>query len=131
MSLLVECILLSTSFSEAVKRTEAELNFEMSRILANIKSIKDKMLDLEKKISVEEQPGKIHLESMLKRKSSELNRISDSMVSISRDAWVKFNELSEYCKSECGDSAQLEPIRVFCKHIDVIAADLLCFSLGH
>jgi hypothetical protein len=122
---------LSSSYSEAARRTEAELRDTMSNILANIKSIKDEMLDLEKKISVEDQSRRIHLQSVLKGKSSELNELSDSLVSISRDAWVRFKDLSECCESIGGDPAQLEPIRVLCKNIDVIAADLLCFSLGH
>ena len=131
MSKLEELQGVSSSYNEAARRTEAELRDIMSSILANIKSIKDEMLDLEKRISVEEQPRRIHLQSVLKGKSSQLNEISDSLVSISRDAWVRFKDLSECRERERGDPALLEPIRVLCKNIDVIAADLLCFSLGH
>ncbi len=122
---------MSGSFIEAARRTEAELGDKISSVLVSIKSIKDEMLDLEKRISVEEQPEGIRLQSLLKRKSDELNELSDSMVLTSRDAWMKFNDLAQRCEGEGGDPALLGPVRVLCKKIDVIAADLLCFSLGH
>jgi hypothetical protein len=128
---LEEYLLMSNSFDEAAKRAEVELRDKMSTLLLSIKSIKDEMLDLERKISVGEQSERIRLLSVLKKKSSELNELSDSMVFISRDAWVKLSDLAKRCEREGGDPAILEPIHVLCKKIDVIAADLLCFSLGH
>ena len=119
------------SLKEAAKQTEIELGEMISNILRSIKAIKDEMLDLEKKISVGEQAERIHLQSSLRVKSDELNDLSDSIVLMSRDAWVNFNDLAQRCESEGGDLSLLEPIRVLCKRIEVIAADLLCFSLGH
>jgi hypothetical protein len=116
---------------EAAKQTEIELGDMISRILGRIKSIKDEMLDLDMKISVAEQVERVHLQGSLRKKSNELNDLSDSMVLMSREAWMKFNDLAQRCESEGCDSCLLEPVRLLCKRIEVIAADLLCFSLGH
>jgi hypothetical protein len=88
-------------------------------------------LDLEKRISVEDQPESIRLQGLLNDKSNELNELSDSLVLASKSSWMKFNELAQRCVSQGCNPALLEHIRVLCKDIDVIAADLLCFSLGH
>ena len=122
---------MACSMKEAAMQTENELGDTISRILGRIKAIKDEMLDLEKKISSAEQLEGIRLQSSLRKKSNELNDLSDSIVPMSREAWMKFNDLAQRCESEGGDPCLLEPIRVLCKRIEVIAADLLCFSLGH
>jgi len=119
------------SLEKVVKHTEDELGDTLSRILGSIKAIKDEMLDLERKISAAERCEGIRLQTSLRKKSNELNNLSDFVILISRDAWTKFNELTQRCESEEGDLALLEPLRVLCKNIEVIAADLLCFSLGH
>jgi len=122
---------LASSLKEAAKQTEIELEDTISNILGSIKAIKDEMLSLEKKISAAERAERVHLQGSLRRKSDELNDLSDSTVLISRDDWIRFNDLVQRCESEGGDPALLEPVRVLCKRIEVIAADLLCFSLGH
>jgi hypothetical protein len=124
-------LLLACSMKEAAKQTEIELGEMISNILRSIKAIKDEMLDFEKKISAAEQADKFHLQDSLRKKSDELNDLSDSIVPMSREAWMKFNDLAQRCESEGDDPSLLEPIRVLCKRIEVIAADLLCFSLGH
>ena len=122
---------LACSMEEAARQTEIELGDTISSILESIKAIKDEMLDLEKKISTAEQVEGAHLQVSLRIKSNELNELSDSIVLMSREAWKKFNDLAQRCESEEDDPCLLEPIRVLCKRIEVIAADLLCFSLGH
>ena len=122
---------MSDSFDETAKRTKVELEDRISSILVSIKSIKDDMLDLEKMISVEDQFESIRLQSLLNKKSGELNELSDSLVLTSKSAWMKFNEVALRCASQGVDPTLLEPIHVLCKKIDVIAVDLLCYSLGH
>ena len=122
---------MSGSLKEAARQTEIELGDKISSILGSIKAIKNEMLDLEKRISVEELAERIQLQGLLRKKSDELNDLSDSVVMISSDAWVIFNDMAQLYESEGVDPALLVPIRVLCKRIEVIAADLLCFSLGH
>jgi hypothetical protein len=122
---------LSCSMEEAAKHAEIELGDAIASILESIKAIKDEMMDLEKKISAAEQVEGAHLQVSLRIKSDELNDLSDSIVLMSREAWMKFNDLAQRCESEGDDPRFLEPVRVLCKRIEVIAADLLCFSLGH
>jgi len=122
---------LSSSLREAAKQIEIELGDKVTSLLCNIKAIKDEMLDFEKRISIVENDEGISLQCLLRKKSNELNDLSDSVVLISRDAWVKFNYLAQRCESEGSNPTLLEPVRVLCKTIEVIAADLLCFSLGH
>ncbi len=122
---------MSSTLKEAAKLTETDLGDKVSTLLGDIKAIKDEMLDLEKRISVAEKGEGIRLQGLLRTKSDELNDLSDSVVMISRDAWTKFNELVQLCESEGDNPALLEPVRILCKRIEVIAADLLCFSLGH
>ena len=122
---------MACSMEQAAEIAEIELGDAISSILGSIKAIKDEMLDLEKKISAAEQVEGAHLQASLRIKSNELNDLSDSIVLMSREAWMKFNDLAQRCESEGGDPRLLEPVRVLCKRIEVIAADLLCFSLGH
>ena len=122
---------MACSLKEAAKQTEIELEDTISNILGSIKAIKDEMLSLEKKISAAELQERTHLQGSLRKKSNELNDLSDSIVLMSREAWMKFNDLGKRCESEGCDLFLLEPVRVLCKRIEVIAADLLCFSLGH
>jgi hypothetical protein len=122
---------LSSSLREAAKQTEIELGDVVSELLEGIKEIKDEMLDLEKRINVVGQSERVDLQGLLKWKSDELNDLSDSAVSRSKDSWVKYKNLALRCESEGGDPALLGSVRGFCKMIEVIAADLLCFSLGH
>lgn len=122
---------MSSSLKEAAKLTETDLGDKVSTLLGDIKAIKDEMLDLEKRISVAEKGEGIRLQGLLRKKSNELNDLSDSVVMISRDAWTKFNEFIQLCESEGDNPTLLEPVRILCKRIEVIAADLLCFSLGH
>ena len=122
---------MSGSFVETARRTEAELGDEISGCLFEIKVVKGEMLDLEKRISLSGESEGVRLQGLLSMKSGELNGLSDRMVSVSREAWGRFNELARFCECEEDDASLLEPVRVLCKEIDVIAADLLCFSLGH
>jgi hypothetical protein len=122
---------LSTSFDVTVKRVEVELEDRISSILVSIKSIKDDMLDFERMIAIDNQSESIRLQDLLRKKSGELNELSDSLVLTSKSAWMNFNELAQRCANQGCDPTLLEPIRVLCKNIDVIAADLLCYSLGH
>jgi hypothetical protein len=89
------------------------------------------MLYLEVKMSVGEPQERTRLQESLKTRSGELNKLSDSLVLISRDTWKRFNSLNQLCEAEGGGPELLRPVRVLCKDIDVIVADLLCFSLGH
>jgi len=91
---------LASSLKEAVKQTEIELEDTIFNILGSIKAIKDEMLSLEKKISAAELQERTYLQGSLRRKSDELNDLSDSIVLISRDAWIKFNDLAQRCESE-------------------------------
>jgi hypothetical protein len=120
-----------SSYIEAVKRNKIELGDQINTILTNIKSIKDDMLDLEVKISLGEPQERTRLQESLKMKSKNLNELSDSLVLISREAWKRFNSLTQLCEGLDGDPELLGSIRALCKDIDVIAADLLCFSLGY
>jgi hypothetical protein len=122
---------LDCSFKEAVKRTEIELDDTVSRIKLNIKVIKNQILDLERRISTAEQVEESQLQNLLRLESEELNILSDSIVVESRKAWGKYNELTKLCESQCVDQTLLETIRGVCRELEVIAADLLCYSLGH
>jgi hypothetical protein len=90
----------SNCFDEDIKRTKGELEDRISDILFSIKNIKEGMLDLEKRISVEDQPESIRLKGLLNDKSNELNELSDSLVLTSKSSWMKFHELAQRCVSQ-------------------------------
>jgi len=122
---------MSGSFIGATGCAEKELGEKISSVLSGIKSIKDEMLKLEVTIRDSSHQERVRFQDMLRRKSGELNKLSDSLVLLSRASWLEFDALARLCDAEGDNPASLERVHALCKEIDVIAADLLCFSLGH
>ena len=100
-------------------------------MFSGIKSIKDELLELEVTIRDSNHLERVRFQDLLRGKSGELNKLSDSLVLLSRASWREFDALARLCDAEGGNPASLEHVHALCKEIDVIAADLLCFSLGH
>lgn len=109
-----------------VDEAERQLNAEIAEIIARVKAIKDEMLRLEVEMGGAGEAERRRLQSEIKLKSDELNTLSDSVVGASRSAWTVYNGLAED-----HEKPALEGVRCLCKEIEVIAADLLCYSLGH
>ena len=97
--------------------------------LDEIKRLKETMTGLEKKIS-QEGESSAHT-GALKSESDKLNRLSDSLILKSKEAWQKYAELKRVCKAEEVEPPLLDGVRLRCSKIEQIAADLLCYSLGH
>lgn len=67
----------------------------------------------------------------LSHATKSLNNLSDSLLVRSRKAWQVYGRLEAKCKASGLDLARVEDIRVLCKRVEGMAADLLCYSLGH
>ena len=117
-------------FRSEVAGAEEELERIIEESMAKVKEIKDSMNGLEKGISTAVEPERSVLVKRLRSESDRLNRLSDSLTLTCKDAWRMYAELEKKLTNGVDPSA-LEGVRVHCKNIDQIAADLLCYSLGH
>jgi len=109
-----------------VEEAERGLSAQIADIMARVKAIKDEMLRLEVEMSGAGEVERRILQLATKVQSDELNALSDSVVGASRSAWIVYDGLAED-----HEKSALEGVRCLCKEIEVIAADLLCYSLGH
>ena len=67
----------------------------------------------------------------LEATAESLNRLSDALITNSKKAWQKYAKLESKCKVIDSELARLDDVQVLCKKIEAIAADLLCYTLGH
>lgn len=109
-----------------VEEAEMGLSAQIADIMARVKAIKDEMLRLEVEMSGVGEVERRRLQSAIKVQSDELNVLSDFVVGASARAWAVYIGLAED-----HEKPELEGMRRLCKEIEVIAADLLCYSLGH
>jgi len=109
-----------------VEEAERGLSAQIVDIMARVKVIKDEMLRLEVEMSGAGEAERCRLQSATKVQSDELNALSDFVVGANRSAWAVYIGLAED-----HEKPALEGMRRLCKEIEVIAADLLCYSLGH
>jgi hypothetical protein len=60
-----------------------------------------------------------------------LSKLSDSLIMSSKEAWRTQDELERKCKASEFELTRLDEVRVLCVKTEGMAADLLCYSLGH
>ncbi len=60
-----------------------------------------------------------------------LNRLTDSQILRSKKAWNKCKKLEQDGKQRRSELPELDNLRAWCKKTEELAADLLCYSLGH
>jgi hypothetical protein len=103
-------------------------NYETA--VKTVGTLKKKMNELEQTIS-RKKPEEVEKDTKFLRRAIEsLNRLTDSQILKSKDAWKKYEELKHDCNMQTAEPPQLDELLTVCKKTEQLAADLLCYSLG-
>jgi DNA repair exonuclease SbcCD ATPase subunit len=125
-----EKILASTNKLEArIEKARSQTEKDYEKALKKVKKLKDTMNELEQNIMQKKQRTFHDLEA-LRSAIRRLNRLTDSEIMRSRSAWEEYRKLEQDCKKLEVRSVELDNLRVSCKKMEELAADLLCYSLG-
>jgi hypothetical protein len=114
-----------------IDRTANDLKKSYEATLRKISRLKDELNLLEQTASNDKDfEGVSHAEA-LEAASESLNRLSDALITNSKKAWQRYIRLESKCKDIDSKFARLDDVQVLCKKTEAIAADLLCYTLGH
>ena len=108
---------------------EVEADYEAA--VEVIRNLKRRMNQLERRISQEESEQSLKDLNSLRTVTNSLHAFTDSQILKSKKAWNRYVELECDCKAQGAMLAQLGQLHIACKNTEQLAADLLCFSLGH
>jgi len=92
--------------------------------------LKEKMNVLEQRIGQEKPEEALQDGASLRYAINSLERLTDSEIAKSKEAWKIYEELKHECENRALMPDQLEKLRTVCKRTEQLAADLLCYSLG-
>jgi hypothetical protein len=122
--------LISASKLEArIEKARSQNEKDYENALKKVKKLKDIMNELEQNIMQKKQRTSQDLKA-LRLAIRRLNRLTDYEIMRSRSAWEEYTKLEQDCKRLEMQSVQLDNLRVLCKKMEELAADLLCYSLG-
>jgi len=98
--------------------------------LKTVGTLKAKMNELEQRIS-KKKPAQTEEDlNSLRAAIHSLDRLTDSQILKSKEAWKKYEELKRICETQNPAAPQLDELQTLCKKTEQLAADLLCYSLG-
>jgi hypothetical protein len=110
----------------ATRKVEKDYETALQTIAKN----KEKMNELELRIS-QKKPEENHDDmNHLRSAIDSLDRLTDSQIMKSKQAWKKYEELKHDCEMQTLQPPQLDELQILCKKTEQLAADLLCYSLG-
>jgi hypothetical protein len=118
---------LQTRINEATKSLEKGHR----KALTEVRTLKEKTNALELSISEKGSGGTIEDLNELNSAIEKLNRLTDSLISESTNAWKKYEKFEQECKMLPYKPAEMNELKVICKEKEELAKDLLCYSLGH
>jgi len=124
---LTEAARLQAEIDKTVREMERSYN-EASR---KIKKLKDMLNALEQTLSQGNSSKTANRMEALDSALESLSKLSDSLIMSSKEAWRTQDELERKCKASGFELTRLDEVRVLCVKTEGMAADLLCYSLGH
>jgi hypothetical protein len=107
-----------------VEETETQIQRDYGKALGKLQKLKNQMNKLEQQAP--RTQGLKALNLAIKR----LNRLTDSQIMRSKKAWEEYRKFEQECKRYAPCPVQLDNLRVLCKKMEELAADLLCYSLA-
>ncbi len=116
---------------ERIETAVNEIEADYEAAVEVVRNLKEKMNHLEQRISQKNDAQSLKDLNSLRASTNSLNQFADSQILKSKRAWDRYRELEKDCKAQGAMPAQLSQLRIACKKTEQLAADLLCFSLGH
>jgi pyruvate formate-lyase activating enzyme-like uncharacterized protein len=120
----------SIELQNRIERTRKQTEREYAEVLTEVEKLKNKMNRLEQGISKEDQVATTLDSNSLDLAIKSLNELTDSQILRSKKAWEEYRKLETYCKQYAPQLVELDNLKVLCKKMEELAADLLCYSLG-
>lgn len=113
-----------------IENTTRDLEADYQRTLKTVARLKENMNSLEQRISQEKPEEAQEDMNTLRSERESLDKLTDSLILKSKEAWKKHEELNQRCKTQSLKLSQLDELQTTCKKTEQLAADLLCYSLG-
>jgi len=117
---------LKNQIENAIKHTE----LDYAEALEAVERLKNKMNKLEQDISKKGQTAATMDSNFLDFTIKSLNELTDSQILRSKKAWEEYRKLEADCKQDSLQPIELDNLKILCKKMEELAADLLCYSLG-
>jgi hypothetical protein len=116
------------TFYQSIERAIRNIEEDDRELLETLRTLKDGMNTIEGRVREKRQPGDL---DKLNCAIESLNQLTDSQILASKKAWKIYEEFECESKGHSSEQAKLNELRGVCKKREQIAADLLCYSLGH
>jgi hypothetical protein len=116
------------TFCHGIDRAIRDFEEDDRKLLETLRTLKDDITKLEERVGEKKQPGDL---DKLGSAIESLNQLTDSQILASKKAWRSYEEFERQCDGQPSKSAKLKELQAACKKREQIAADLLCYSLGH
>jgi len=120
----------SVGLNVEIDRFTRDLRKTYEKNFRRIRKLKDKMILLEQALGHEGGSNSAFYVRELNLTMRLLNRLSDSLIVTSRKASQELENLEQRCRNAGLEPSRLNDPRALCKKADLMAADLLCYTLG-
>jgi hypothetical protein len=120
----------SIELQSQIEKTRKQIEREYAEVLKAVERLKNKMNKLEQNASAEDHAATASDSNSLDLAIKSLNELTDSQILRSKKAWEEYRKLETYCKQYALPPPELDNLKVLCKKMEELAADLLCYSLG-
>lgn len=111
-----------------IEKATLDIKEDYDLDVRTVGEVKARMNELEVKMSKKENVE--NNDESLSFARRDLNRLTDSTILKSKEAWKKYEALKRDCETQAFKPPQLDELRMWCKRAEQLAADLLCYSLG-
>jgi hypothetical protein len=120
----------SAGFEIEIDRMTRNLQSSYDADLKKIRKLKARLNSLEQEVGRESgSDSAVHIRE-LNRTTQAFNSLSDSLIRRSKKASQKLKGLEHRCKSNELETNRLSDLLALCKKTELMAADLLCYTLG-
>lgn len=120
----------TVEFQARIEKTRSQIERDYKEAFQTVKKLKNKMNKLEQNIIHKERTQTTQDLNALDMAIKRLNKLTDLQISRSKKAWENCRKLEHDCEQYELRPIQLDNLRVLCKKMEELAADLLCYSLG-
>ena len=112
-----------------IARATRDLQKSYDTSSEKIRQVKERIDSLEKALGQENGKSAKHIIE-LNRTMQLLNELSDSLILRSKKASQRLSSLERKLETNVLESNRLNDLRAICRKTELMAADLLCYTLG-